>query len=234
MGPPALGPVASAPRDRFRDRQQVTDFEHEVPARVVGAPTPHRNTHPANPKRIKLADPPDEIRLDPQAPAAALPSRSRRGHGVRLSVRHAGRLVLAACGPRPGENPDAVAEFEAAGRVPCRFLTIGAVRTAGHVQGKVVETHTPEAQFETPYGPLYPISYYALAAQQYLHRSGASREALAGVAIPARARRLPHPSASRSSAVLTGTLNRPVAATGPPIAPLVGLIESPSGRPTAA
>jgi acetyl-CoA acetyltransferase len=41
--------------------------------------------------------------------------------------------------------------------------------------GGVVEDHTPEAQFETPYGPLYPISLYAMAAGQYLHRYKARR-----------------------------------------------------------
>ena len=30
--------------------------------------------------------------------------------------------------------------------------------------GGVFEAHTPEAQFEAPYGPLYPVSYYAMAA----------------------------------------------------------------------
>lgn len=52
--------------------------------------------------------------------------------------------------------------------------------------GGVVESHTPEAQFETPYGPLYPISYYAMAAQRYLHDYGATPADLAEVAVLAR------------------------------------------------
>ena len=52
--------------------------------------------------------------------------------------------------------------------------------------GGVVENHTPEAQFETPYGPLSPVSHYAMAAQQYLHRYGTTREQLAEVAVAAR------------------------------------------------
>lgn len=63
--------------------------------------------------------------------------------------------------------------------------------------GGVIETHTPEAQFETPYGPLYPISYYAMAAQQYLHRYGAGREQLAEVAVAAREWALLNPKAFR-------------------------------------
>ncbi|WP_256839403.1 acetyl-CoA acetyltransferase [Ornithinimicrobium faecis] len=66
--------------------------------------------------------------------------------------------------------------------------------------GGVVETHTPEAQFETPYGPLYPISYYAMAAQQYLHRYGATREQLAEVAVAAREWALLNPKAYRYGA----------------------------------
>ena len=42
--------------------------------------------------------------------------------------------------------------------------------------GGVHEPHIPEAQFEEPYDPLYPLSYYAMAAQQYLFRYGGTRE----------------------------------------------------------
>lgn len=65
-------------------------------------------------------------------------------HVVRLSLNEAERLVLEACGPRPGDLPQAAEELDAAGRTPSRFLTVGAVRTAGHVQGKVVETRVPK------------------------------------------------------------------------------------------
>jgi acetyl-CoA acetyltransferase len=63
--------------------------------------------------------------------------------------------------------------------------------------GGVVEDHTPEAQFETPYGPLYPLSYYAMAAQRYLHAYGKSREQLAEVAVAAREWALLNPAAFR-------------------------------------
>jgi acetyl-CoA acetyltransferase len=52
--------------------------------------------------------------------------------------------------------------------------------------GGVHEPWVPEAQFEEPYGVLYPVSYYALAAQQYLSRFGGTREQLAEVAVAAR------------------------------------------------
>ena len=64
----------------------------------------------------------------------------------------------------------------------------------------VLEEHTPEAQFETPYGPLYPISYYAMAAQRYLARYGAKREALAEIAVAAREWALLNPAAYRFGA----------------------------------
>ncbi|GGO66614.1 acetyl-CoA acetyltransferase [Nonomuraea cavernae] len=63
--------------------------------------------------------------------------------------------------------------------------------------GGVVEEHTPEAQFETPYGPLYPLSYYAMAAQRYLHDFGGTHEELAEIAVAAREWALLNPAAFR-------------------------------------
>ncbi|TYB64278.1 thiolase [Nonomuraea sp. PA05] len=64
----------------------------------------------------------------------------------------------------------------------------------------VVEPHTPQAEFEAPYGPLYPVSYYAMAAQRYLHERGARREDLAEVAVAAREWALLNPKAYRHRA----------------------------------
>ncbi|MEU5552813.1 acetyl-CoA acetyltransferase [Micromonospora sp. NPDC047793] len=64
----------------------------------------------------------------------------------------------------------------------------------------VVEQHTPEAQFETPYAPLYPISYYAMAAQAYLHRYGGTPEQLAEIAVAAREWARLNPAAYRHDA----------------------------------
>lgn len=58
----------------------------------------------------------------------------------------------------------------------------------------------PEAQFESPYDPLYPISLYALAAQRYLHDHPGSRRALDEVAVAAREWALRNPRAYRRSA----------------------------------
>jgi acetyl-CoA acetyltransferase len=63
--------------------------------------------------------------------------------------------------------------------------------------GGVHEPWIPEAQFEEPYDPLYPLSYYAMAAQQYLDRFHGSREQLAEVAIAAREWALLNPKAFR-------------------------------------
>ncbi len=63
--------------------------------------------------------------------------------------------------------------------------------------GGVYEPHTPEAQFEAPYGALYPASYYAMAAGAYLHKYGATREQLAEVAVAAREWALLNPVAFR-------------------------------------
>lgn len=66
--------------------------------------------------------------------------------------------------------------------------------------GGVIEEHTPEAQFEAPHHPLWPLSYYALAAQRYLHAYGATRADLAEVASAARDWALLNPAAFRHGA----------------------------------
>jgi len=63
--------------------------------------------------------------------------------------------------------------------------------------GGVHEDHLPEAQFETPYGPLFPLSYYAMAAQAYLDRFGVTRAQLAEIAVSAREWALLNPKAFR-------------------------------------
>ncbi len=63
--------------------------------------------------------------------------------------------------------------------------------------GGVYEPQTPEAVHEAPYAPLYPASYYAMAAGAYLHRFGATREQLAEVAVAAREWALLNPAAFR-------------------------------------
>jgi acetyl-CoA acetyltransferase len=64
----------------------------------------------------------------------------------------------------------------------------------------VLHQPTPEAQFEAPYGPLHPISHYAMAAAAYLHRYGATRGQLAEVAVAAREWALLNPAAYRHAA----------------------------------
>lgn len=61
----------------------------------------------------------------------------------------------------------------------------------------VLEGHVPDAQFDAPYGPLNPISAYALCAQRYLHETGGGPEQLAEVAVAARAWALRNPKAYR-------------------------------------
>lgn len=64
----------------------------------------------------------------------------------------------------------------------------------------VLENHTPEAQFEVPYAPLFPMSYYAMAAQRYLHDFHGTREQLAEVAVSAREWARLNPNAFRHGA----------------------------------
>ncbi|GAA0467674.1 thiolase [Actinoplanes capillaceus] len=59
----------------------------------------------------------------------------------------------------------------------------------------VYDEGTPEAEWEAPYQPLHPISYYAMVAQRYLHVHGLNRVDLASVAVAARARAQINPKA---------------------------------------
>ena len=61
--------------------------------------------------------------------------------------------------------------------------------------GGVIDLDLAEAQFEAPYGPLFPVTYYAMAAQAYLHRYGLGRADLAQVAATARDWALLNPQA---------------------------------------
>lgn len=49
-----------------------------------------------------------------------------------------------------------------------------------------LESGTSAAQYENVFAPLYPISFYAMVAQRYLHDCGARPEDLAEVAVAAR------------------------------------------------
>jgi acetyl-CoA acetyltransferase len=63
--------------------------------------------------------------------------------------------------------------------------------------GGVVDPAMPEAQFETPYAPLAPVSYYAMVAQRYLETYGVDRSGMAEVAVAARAWARLNPAAFR-------------------------------------
>lgn len=63
--------------------------------------------------------------------------------------------------------------------------------------GGVRESGDPEAQFEAPYGPLSPLSMYAMAAQRHMHEFGTTAAQLAEVAVAAREWALLNPVAYR-------------------------------------
>lgn len=71
---------------------------------------------------------------------------------------------------------------------------------ASRTLGGASEPHTPVAQFEEPYGPLWPLTAYALSAARYLHETDATLETLDEVAIAAREWALLNPVAYRHDA----------------------------------
>ncbi|GAA3203237.1 acetyl-CoA acetyltransferase [Actinocorallia longicatena] len=89
-----------------------------------------------------------------------------------------------------------------AGQCTTVLITYGSDQRSARSRslGGAVDPWTPEAQFETPYAPLYPLSYYAMAAQRYLHVHGRGREFLAEIAVAARAWALLNPAAFRHEA----------------------------------
>jgi hypothetical protein len=70
---------------------------------------------------------------------------SQIDHVVGQFGREGDRLVLATCGPEEGVSPATAAEREDYAKAGTSHLVVGAVRTAGPVQGKVLETRSAGA-----------------------------------------------------------------------------------------
>lgn len=61
----------------------------------------------------------------------------------------------------------------------------------------VLDPLQPESQFDAPFGPLSPVSLYAMAARRHMHEFGTTPEQLAEVAVAAREWALLNPKAFR-------------------------------------
>jgi acetyl-CoA acetyltransferase len=71
-----------------------------------------------------------------------------------------------------------------AGYLDCAVIAYGSnQRSSG---GKLSTPARPD-RWDAPYNPLYPLSFYALAAARHMHQYGTTREQLAEVAVSARA-----------------------------------------------
>jgi acetyl-CoA acetyltransferase len=94
------------------------------------------------------------------------------------------------------------ADAIAAGRCEVALICYGSNQRSARSRklAGVMDPEQPEGQFEAPYGPLNPISLYAMAAQRHMHDYGTTREQLAEVAIAAREWALRNPSAYRYGA----------------------------------
>ncbi|KPG99998.1 thiolase [Pseudomonas sp. RIT-PI-q] len=76
-----------------------------------------------------------------------------------------------------------------AGLCSVALVTYGSTQRLDHSRhrgGGISDPRSPSGQFVAPYGVLSPISWYAMLAQQYVHRYQASAEDLGEVAINAR------------------------------------------------
>ena len=94
------------------------------------------------------------------------------------------------------------AEAIRSGRCDVAVISYGSNQRSAKTRslGGVIDPHIPQAQFEEPYGPLNPISMYALAAQRHMHEFGTAPQHLAEVAVAARAWALKNPKAYRYDA----------------------------------
>lgn len=73
------------------------------------------------------------------------------------------------------------------------------------------ESGTSAAQYENVYAPLYPLSFYAMVAQRYMHEYGATAEHLAHVAVSARQWAMRNPKAfKREPLTIDDVLGSPV------------------------
>ncbi|WP_151447054.1 acetyl-CoA acetyltransferase [Lacisediminimonas profundi] len=88
----------------------------------------------------------------------------------------------------------------AAGMCEVALITYGSTQLSGggrKLGGALDDMRTPLGQFILPYGPLSPISYYAMVAQLHMHRYGTTSEQLAEVAVAARKWAMLNPKAYR-------------------------------------
>jgi hypothetical protein len=90
---------------------------------------------------------------------------SQIDHVLFQVSREADRLVLATCGPEEGTSPTTPDEREDMAEVGTAHLVVGAMRTAGRVQGMVLETRSA-----TPFVPDsdYLRSFYRETIKPYL------------------------------------------------------------------
>ncbi len=76
----------------------------------------------------------------------------------------------------------------AAGYCEVALITYGSTQWSERSRrlGGAAQGNLPAAEFEQPYGPLLPISAYALAAQRHMYQYGTTSEQLAEIAVSTR------------------------------------------------
>ena len=71
-----------------------------------------------------------------------------------------------------------------AGYLDCAVIAYGANQRSS---GGKLSTPARADRWDAPYAPMYPLSFYALAAARHMHEFGTTREQMAEVAVAARA-----------------------------------------------
>ncbi len=122
-------------------------------------------------------------------------------HVVGQLGREADRLVLATCGPEEGGSAATEEEREDLAEVGTAHLVVGAVRTAGRVQGKVIETRSATV-FVPESG--YLRTFYRETVRPYLEGKAPAGAALR---VAARAANVFHDARTRLPAAAHPAVN---------------------------
>ena len=164
------GRVAVAPRRRDGGRAAMTTSRRArraPPSATSASPAAACSSSRRRPSRVRSPTPVSRSATStawrPTTSAGSRPTRSptssacgRRGSTRRSSAARRSRCYVA-------RAAQAIEAGQAAVVVVSYATNQRSARSRS--LGGVLEEHLPEAQFETPYGPLFPLSYYAMAAQ---------------------------------------------------------------------
>ena len=104
----------------------------------------------------------------------------------------------------------------AAAAIAAGDMTVGLIAygSSQRSMGRRLKSMSEPSAYEIPYGPLWPITGYAMSAQRHMHRFGTTPEQLAQVAVAAREWATLNPAAAKRDPItVDDVLSSPMIAT---------------------